>query len=93
MRRPSSHSDARLCVGGVRVKIARSAVSLREDCNLFSAGPIKLLMVILVVEVGFGACDRVFRVDVLEMLEASSFDAETFEMTELMVLKSIFSGN
>ena len=51
------------------------------------------MIVILVVEVCFGACGIVFKVDVLEILELSSVDAETFETTELMVPKSILSPN
>jgi hypothetical protein len=73
------------------VKMARSTGS-PFDCDLLSP-PTKLLIVIFVVEVGFGAaCEAVFSVDVLEMLESSSVVAETFETTELMVLRSIFSG-
>jgi hypothetical protein len=51
-------------------------------------------MVIFVVEVAFGgARDISFKVDELEMLDASSFGAETFETTELIVERSIFSGS
>jgi hypothetical protein len=92
MRSPSSHSDAKLCVGGMSVRIALSSGPELEPCD-FVSDTTKLLIVIFVVVLCFGVCDKVFKVEVLETLEVSSWVAETFETTELMVPKSIFSVN
>ena len=71
--------------------MARSAACPPWEEPFSEELPMKLLIVILVVDVGFGVWESVLSVVLLEMLEESSLDAETLETTELMVLRSILS--